>query len=240
MLTPPERLSRRNANVALLCTWMIFLSTSAACASQPALTRGLSPRADSAVESVKHSGLSSHPASSPAQEARTTDTQGREQGRRFWVADKHFYFSRWYAGKHRKMINFGCTRAPYYSPSPLCAKERGFHHGLDIAMACGTRLFAGFAGKVVRPQSPGSLGSAYGRFAFRLRNHRIDRDVVFGHVRKVYVRPGERVSRGDLVARASDVGAPDGCHLHFEVRPKAGSYDQAVNPRSLIDLRRHR
>ncbi|MBA2445926.1 MAG: M23 family metallopeptidase [Nocardioidaceae bacterium] len=165
---------------------------------------------------------------------------GRNEGRRFWVADKRFYFSRWFAGKHRKMINFGCTRAPYYPPSPRCTKQRGFHHGLDIAMPCGTRLFAGLSGKVVRPRSPGSLGSAYGRLAFRLRNHRLDRDMVIGHVGRVYVRPGDRVRKGDLIARASDDGAPDGCHLHFEVRPKAGSYDQALKPRRVIDLRLRR
>lgn len=193
------------------------------------------PRQDSATR-----GSQGHPTRRPSHHSRPSGGLEGQPVRRFWVADKNFYFSRWYAGKHRKMINFGCTRAPYYAPSPLCTNERGFHHGLDVAMPCGTRLFAGFAGKVVRPRSPGALGSAYGDFAFRLRNHRIDRDVVFGHVRRVYVRPGDRVPRGALVARASDEGAPDGCHLHFEVRPKAGSYDQAVNPHSLIDLRRRR
>ncbi len=42
------------------------------------------------------------------------------------------------------------------------------------------------------------------------------------------------------VALTSDEGAPDGCHLHFEVRPKGGSYDQAVNPHSVVDLRLRR
>jgi murein DD-endopeptidase MepM/ murein hydrolase activator NlpD len=158
--------------------------------------------------------------------------------RRFWVKDKHFYRSRWYDGHHRKMIAFGCTKAPYYDPSPLCPGHLGFHHGLDLAMKCGTRLFAGLRGTVVRPDAPGSLGSAYGPYAFRVRNHRLDLDFVIGHVKKVYVTPGDHVVRGELIARASDQAAPDGCHLHFEARPQGTSYDRAVKPNHYLHLRR--
>ena len=159
-------------------------------------------------------------------------------GQRFWVKDKHRYASPWYAGKRRKMIGYGCTRAPYYDPDPRCTKQRGFHHGLDIAMPCGTKLFAGFRGWVVRPASQGSLGSAYGRKAFRLRNHRKDVDVVVGHVRRVYVDPGDRVRKGQLIARSGKLGAPDGCHLHYEVRPIRGGYQSAVRPHRYLMLRR--
>jgi murein DD-endopeptidase MepM/ murein hydrolase activator NlpD len=157
---------------------------------------------------------------------------------RFYVHDKHRYTSRWYAGAHRKMIPFGCTRAPYYPPSDRCTKQRGFHHGLDIAMPCGTRLFAGLAGRVVRSSSAGALGSAYGRHAFRLRNFRHDVDIVIGHVRRVCVEPRDRVARGQRIARASDAAAPDGCHLHFEVRPAGGGYLDAVRPGRHLDLHR--
>jgi murein DD-endopeptidase MepM/ murein hydrolase activator NlpD len=161
----------------------------------------------------------------------------RQDGRRFWVKDRHRYRSPWYAGAHRRMINFGCTAAPYYAPDPRCGRGRGFHHGLDIAMPCGTRLFSALRARVVQPGSAGALGSAYGRNAFRLRNPRFGVDIVLGHTRKVYVRPGDRVGRGELIARASDMGAPDGCHLHFEVRPRAGSVEQAMPPRPRLRLR---
>jgi murein DD-endopeptidase MepM/ murein hydrolase activator NlpD len=105
-------------------------------------------------------------------------------------------------------------------------------------MPCRTRLYAGLNGRVVQPSSAGSLGSAYGPWAFRIRNQHFDRDFVIGHVRKVFVRPGERVTRGQLIARASDAGAPDGCHLHFEARPIAGSYSSAVRPNRFLQLTR--
>jgi murein DD-endopeptidase MepM/ murein hydrolase activator NlpD len=104
-------------------------------------------------------------------------------------------------------------------------------------MACGTRLFAGFTGVVV-DRTPRGLGPAYGRRAFRIRNHRKGVDVVIGHPGRVYVSPGERVRRRDRIARASDDGAPDGCHLHFETRPIGGSYTDAFRPHPYLDLRR--
>ncbi len=197
-----------------------------------------------AARSCDEGAVSSSPASTVAVAAAVGDRspgaaqRSQPQQRRFWVSDRNYYRSDWYAGKHRKMIAYGCTRAPYYAPDPRCQKGRGFHHGIDIAMPCGTRLFAGLRGTVVRPTSPGALGSAYGADAFRLRNSRMQKDFVIGHVRKVFVQPGDRVARGTLIARASDAGAPDGCHLHFEVRPAAQGYQAAVAPTDDIGLRR--
>lgn len=176
--------------------------------------------------------------SARATSAFATAAQTADEPRRFWVKDKRRYTSPWYAGERRKMINFGCTRAPYYDPDPRCTDNRGFHHGLDIAMPCGTRLFAGMRGRVVDPSSRGALGPSYGARAFRIRNHRHDVDVVIAHVRRVFVEPGDRVRKGRLIARASDAGAPDGCHLHFEVRPKRAGYRDALRPHDYLMLRR--
>jgi murein DD-endopeptidase MepM/ murein hydrolase activator NlpD len=208
----------------------------AAAASVAALWLASTPAPATEMPPVDETPITGHAAEDQA--AASASATAAQSGRRFWVKDKHFYFSRWYAGKHRKMINFGCTRAPYYDPDPRCIKKRGYHHGLDVAMACGTRLYAGFRGRVVKPGSAGALGPAYGAHAFRLRNQRFDKDFVIGHVRRVFVEPGDVVRRGDLIARASDAAAPDGCHLHFEVRPKRGGYTSAVNPRGFIRLHR--
>ena len=59
---------------------------------------------------------------------------------RFFTTDRTRYTSPWFGGEHRIMVPFGCTSAPYYSPDSRCADGHGFHHGIDIAMRCGTRL----------------------------------------------------------------------------------------------------
>lgn len=151
----------------------------------------------------------------------------------FYTKDKTHYASPWYAGTHRKMVPFGCTRAPYYSPDPRCKHRHGFHHGLDLAMPCGTKLFAGRRGWVV---DHSTLGPAYGDNPLLIRNHRLGVDFLLGHTRKVFVEPGDRVTPGMLIAKASDSGAPDGCHLHFEVRAAGGGLDTARRPQPYLDL----
>lgn len=180
------------------------------------------------------------PAPTAAHVSTAPDATTSASHRRVWVSDRHAYRSNWYAGAHRMMIGFGCTSAPYYDRDARCRHSNGYHHGVDVAMPCGTRLFAGLRGTVVQPNTAGALGSAYGPYAFRLRNPRLSVDVVIGHVRRVYVSPGQHVAQGTLIARASDQGAPDGCHLHFEIRPSGRAYDAAIAPAPYLHLRRVR
>ncbi len=152
----------------------------------------------------------------------------------FYTKDKTRYTSPWYKGDHRVMIPFGCTRAPYYSPDPRCKNDHGFHHGIDIAMKCGTPLFARTRGWVAANDA---LGPAYGENPLRLRNYDEEWDVVIGHTRRVFVEPGDRIRKGQKLALASDDAAPDGCHLHFEKRALGGELSSAVRPRALLRLR---
>ena len=50
------------------------------------------------------------------------------------------------------------------------------------------------------------------------------------HARRLLVRPGQRVRPGQVVARSGRLAAPDGCHLHFEKRPRGAGYLSAVDP----------
>ena len=52
---------------------------------------------------------------------------------------------------------------------PTVQEDRGFHHGLDIAMPCGTKLRSDRYAKVVRNDS---LGPAYGDNPLLLRNYK--------------------------------------------------------------------
>ncbi|QBR94019.1 M23 family metallopeptidase [Nocardioides euryhalodurans] len=155
----------------------------------------------------------------------------------FYTGDKTRYTSPWFAGGHRIMIPFGCTRAPYYDADPRCKKQRGFHHGIDVAMKCGTPLRAGRRGWVVSSEG---LGPAYGSKVLRIRNYTQEWDVVIGHARRVLVEPGDRVRAGQRIARAGADAAPDGCHLHFEKRAMSGGLSTAVHPRRLLGLRPRR
>jgi len=109
---------------------------------------------------------------------------------RFFTADRTRYTSAWFAGAHRVMIGFGCTIAPYYAHDPRCPGKQGFHHGIDVAMPCGTPLRSAVRGVVLDPSASGSPGAAYGERPFRIRT--ADRDVLIGHARRIFVQPGDR------------------------------------------------
>ena len=151
----------------------------------------------------------------------------------FYTHDRTRYDSPWFGGAHRIMVPFGCTAAPYYDPDPRCRHDHGFHHGIDVAMRCGTKLTARFGFRVVSHES---LGPAYGTNPMLLRNRHRGWDIVIGHTRRVYVHVGQWVRPGTVFARANDNGAPDGCHLHFEQRAVGGGLSTAVMPRKLLAL----
>jgi len=132
------------------------------------------------------------------------------------------------------MIGYGCNASPWYAHDPRCPGRHGFHHGIDVAMPCGTPLLSAVDGVVLSPSSPGAPGSAYGVHPFRIRTG--DHDVLIGHTVRVFVRPGEHVHPGQRIALAGDSGAPDGCHLHFEVRRAGGGLSTATDPAPLLQL----
>ena len=132
------------------------------------------------------------------------------------------------------MIGYGCTEAPYYDPDPSCPGGQGFHHGVDVAIPCGVPLRAGVDGEVISKSSPGTPGPAYGERPFRIRSG--DVDILVGHARRVFVAPGDRVVRGQRIALVSDSAAPDGCHLHFEVRRTGQGVSGAIDPASYLRL----
>jgi murein DD-endopeptidase MepM/ murein hydrolase activator NlpD len=153
---------------------------------------------------------------------------------RFYTRDKAWHTSPWFAGAHRVMIGYGCNASPWYSHDPRCPGREGFHHGIDVAMPCGTVLRSAVDGVVLDPSAPGAPGTAYGVHPFRIRSG--DHDILVGHTTTVFVHPGQRVRPGQRIALAGDSGAPDGCHLHFEVRRAGGGLSTATDPSELLDL----
>lgn len=153
---------------------------------------------------------------------------------RFYTSDKAWHTSPWFAGAHRVMIGYGCNASPWYSHDPRCPGREGFHHGIDVAMPCGTPLRSAVDGVVLDPSAPGAPGSAYGVHPFRIRSG--DHDILIGHTITVFVHPGDRVHPGERIALAGDSGAPDGCHLHFEVRRAGGGLSTTIDPSAFLRL----
>jgi murein DD-endopeptidase MepM/ murein hydrolase activator NlpD len=89
------------------------------------------------------------------------------------------------------------------------------HDGTDFGAACGTAIRAPYAGVVTRAY----FNPAYGNRLF-LSHGRVDGmrvQTAFNHASRYLVRPGQRVSRGQVIGRVGSTGFSTGCHLHLMV-----------------------
>ena len=95
-----------------------------------------------------------------------------------------------------------------------------FHAGLDFAAPLGTPIYAVADGVVVQgaERAAGSV-SGFGNWVWLDAQSTLGRDFIYGHMRhhEIYVKRGDKVKAGDLIARVGSEGGSTGPHLHFEV-----------------------
>lgn len=116
-------------------------------------------------------------------------------------------------------ISSGYGPRPAPLPSP--------HLGTDVANATGTPLKAAAAGEVVYAGTAGT-GLAVGRTGLCVIIRHADADTYYGHLSRIDVKTGQRVTAGQRIGLMGATGNVTGPHLHFEVRPaksKIGTTD---------------
>jgi len=87
------------------------------------------------------------------------------------------------------------------------------HEGLDIITDVGTPVYATGDGTV---SFAGRTASGYG--AVVEIDHGYGYTTLYAHLSQVRVRSGQKVKRGELIARSGRSGLVSGPHLHYEVR----------------------
>jgi murein DD-endopeptidase MepM/ murein hydrolase activator NlpD len=86
------------------------------------------------------------------------------------------------------------------------------HTGLDIGNKIGTPLYAADDGVV---EKAGWNSGGYGNMV--LVNHGNGIKTRYAHASKLFVKVGDRVSRGETIAAMGSTGRSTGSHIHFEV-----------------------
>lgn len=98
-----------------------------------------------------------------------------------------------------------------YRLHPVLGVWKG-HTGIDIGVSSGSPVYAASGGKVILAQWYGGYGYAV------IIDHGSGLSTLYGHNSRLLVDAGDRVSRGEIVARSGSTGISTGPHLHFEVR----------------------
>ena len=86
-----------------------------------------------------------------------------------------------------------------------------FHHGIDLSAPRGTRIFAASNGEVVTAE----YSSGYGRMVEVDHGYGITSR--YAHCNSLFVRPGDWVEAGQVIATVGSTGQTTGPHLHFEL-----------------------
>ena len=110
------------------------------------------------------------------------------------------------------------------------------HHGLDFPNDTGTPILAAAAGTVIYTgtlPSPRNGVNYYGNTVIIQHDWQWQgKDVftLYAHTLELFVREGDYVQQGQLIAGVGSSGEVSGPHLHLEVRVGANNYSSTRNP----------
>lgn len=106
----------------------------------------------------------------------------------------------------------GYLTSPYgYRMHPIL-NRRLFHTGIDIGGNNNYRVYSVLDGKVTFAGKNGAYGN------FIMIRHKMGYTSCYAHLRRINVKKGQWVKRGDVIGRVGSTGRSMGAHLHFEIR----------------------
>jgi murein DD-endopeptidase MepM/ murein hydrolase activator NlpD len=102
--------------------------------------------------------------------------------------------------------------------------EPGFHQGLDISTEKGQPVYATADGTVESASYTGDYGNLI------VLVHGFGLKTRYGHLSAFNVKPGQRITRGDVIGYVGSTGRATGAHLHYEILANG----QLINPLQLL------
>lgn len=108
----------------------------------------------------------------------------------------------------------------YYGgrPSPLTGKWE-VHNGIDIPAPYGTDIYASNSGTVTIATSHWSYGN------YIMINHGGGYATLYAHCSKLLVQKGDKVTKGQVIAKVGSTGSSTGNHLHFSLYENSAHTD---------------
>lgn len=130
------------------------------------------------------------------------------------------------------------TVARFYPYASRADGTYPIHHGVEFVNPMGTPILAVAAGHIIvagddQREVYGARTNFYGLLVIQELDERLDGApvyVLYGHLSKVAVTPGQNVQPGEVIGEVGMTGVAEGPHLHFEVRIGQNQYSATVNP----------
>jgi murein DD-endopeptidase MepM/ murein hydrolase activator NlpD len=112
----------------------------------------------------------------------------------------------------------------YRFTSPFGYRWGRLHAGIDLAGPVGMKVHAPADGVVTAAEWENGYGNV-----IKIR-HDFGVSTVYGHLSKIRVSAGQKVSRGDVIGDTGNTGRSTGPHLHYEIRVGGAP----INPMTFI------
>lgn len=130
------------------------------------------------------------------------------------------------AQKDIEVLNLGTAGFIWPAAGGLSQYFSWYHPAIDIDNLGGGPIHAADTGTVTVAGWPDNYG--YGNRV--VVDHGNGFTSLYAHMSAIYVSPGQRVSKGDVIGAMGSTGRSSGTHLHLEVRRDGA----ALNPLSLL------
>jgi murein DD-endopeptidase MepM/ murein hydrolase activator NlpD len=98
-----------------------------------------------------------------------------------------------------------------YRKSPFTGQKE-FHSGMDISNKSGTKIVATANGRVSFAAKKAYMGNRI------VIDHGNGMNTRYLHLKKILVKQGQKVKRGDVIALLGNTGQSTGPHVHYEIQ----------------------
>ena len=119
----------------------------------------------------------------------------------------------------------GKITGEYGSQRILNGQPRRPHFGTDIVAPLGSRIIAPSDAIVVF-----TFEDTFFNGKMIILNHGLGLNSIYSHLNKIYVREGDKIKQGDLLAEVGSTGRVTGPHLHWGI----SIFNTAIDPEKLI------
>ncbi len=108
---------------------------------------------------------------------------------------------------------------------PFNKSKKDFHTGMDIAASKGTFIKSAFSGIVAETGYTPVAGNY-----IKIKNDEYS-ETFYGHTQFIFIKQGDKIKQGQVIATVGDTGLVTGPHLHFEYLYKG----ERINPAYTIE-----